>query len=748
VAAADLDGDGDLDLAVADSGLTLFAGDGHGDLASLGAIAVPGGTRAVAIGDLDGDGDADLVAVRASVASVVAFLGDGSGGFVQASESAVGADPYDLLLGDFDADGKLDAATANYTERSVSRLLGDGQGHFGPATLMGVGQPLIALASADFDGNGIADIAAAQEATNNVVIFDSNGNGFWSYGGVLPTGVDGIADLAVGDVVEDGRPDLLVLGETRLSVLAADGAGGFLAAQAGGFISSKGISINPDGAELALLDVNGDGHLDAVLTSEQTSSLTVALGDGASLPACNGTQVLSGASWGLVVHDFDGDGNTDLAVASAGANNVKLLLGTGGGNFAAPVVTPVGITPRVLVDADFDGNGVPDLAVGCLGIEAVELLLGTGSNSFSVHGPFAVSGQPMSLVIADLDLDGDEDVASANALENHVGILFGDGAGNLTTHGNLNFPAAPSWMASGDVDSDGKPDLLVQVGGMKLLLGHGDGNFSSSDVALPAGVGSLAFADFDGDSLADLVGAGSNGLDLLAGDGAGGFGAPLHSNVDLPNAGRLVGADFDGDGRLDLAGSSNFVFFSTVIAVRNVGAGSFALNGQFTGPVLPSWPGTGDLDGDGAADFAITASQGPASVELLHNRRLDADYAWTDLGHGLAGAAGEARLVGSGTLQLASTGSLVLSHAAPSHPALLLLSTSVGAAAFKGGTLVPIPVLATVPLATDAAGGLALAWPTLHEGFSGLTLVAQYAIADAGAVHGVALSNGVSGLVP
>jgi hypothetical protein len=63
-----------------------------------------------------------------------------------------------------------------------------------------------------------------------------------------------------------------------------------------------------------------------------------------------------------------------------------------------------------------------------------------------------------------------------------------------------------------------------------------------------------------------------------------------------------------------------------------------------------------------------------------------------------------------------------------------------------GGTLVPVPH-AVVPLATDAAGGAVLpgVWPGAP---SGTTLYAQAWVFDAGAVSGMAASNGVAGTVP
>jgi choice-of-anchor C domain-containing protein len=121
---------------------------------------------------------------------------------------------------------------------------------------------------------------------------------------------------------------------------------------------------------------------------------------------------------------------------------------------------------------------------------------------------------------------------------------------------------------------------------------------------------------------------------------------------------------------------------------------------------------------------------------------------WTDLGFALPGVAGAPQLVGTGTLAAGSVGSLALSHAAPSAPALLFIALGSSPVPFKGGTLVPVPTLATLPLATSPAGGLTLPWLSWPAGLSGLDLYFQYGIKDVAAVHDVALSNAVRGDVP
>jgi choice-of-anchor C domain-containing protein len=121
---------------------------------------------------------------------------------------------------------------------------------------------------------------------------------------------------------------------------------------------------------------------------------------------------------------------------------------------------------------------------------------------------------------------------------------------------------------------------------------------------------------------------------------------------------------------------------------------------------------------------------------------------WTDLGFALAGQTGAPELAGTGELVAGSAGTLVLTAAAPSAPALLFVALASVPVPFKGGTLLPVPTLLTLPLVTSPVGGIPLGWGAWPAGLSGSSLWFQYGVQDAGAPVGVALSNGLRADVP
>jgi hypothetical protein len=116
------------------------------------------------------------------------------------------------------------------------------------------------------------------------------------------------------------------------------------------------------------------------------------------------------------------------------------------------------------------------------------------------------------------------------------------------------------------------------------------------------------------------------------------------------------------------------------------------------------------------------------------------------VGPGLAGTTGIPILAGTGTLDAGSAGSLLVTAANPASPALLFVALSSVPVPFKGGVLAANPAILSVPLATDGNGELLLpfTWPSGVPADTALYF--QCAIKDAGAIHGIALSNALEGV--
>jgi len=118
---------------------------------------------------------------------------------------------------------------------------------------------------------------------------------------------------------------------------------------------------------------------------------------------------------------------------------------------------------------------------------------------------------------------------------------------------------------------------------------------------------------------------------------------------------------------------------------------------------------------------------------------------WTKLGGAKPGSLGLPQLSGAGALSVGSDNSLALTDASPSSSAILVFGLNELNAPFKGGTLVPAPLL-LLPQVTTASGTVALpfVWPAGVP--AGLDLYFQFWITDPGASHGLSASNGLRGL--
>jgi hypothetical protein len=172
VVLADYTGDGNLDALTS---LDDLQGNGDGTFQSGPNVPVAGGYLAAA--DLNGDGNLDVAAARRSSPEVEVALGRGDGTFEDAVRYQVGAEARAIATADFDGDGALDLATVNEGSDDVSVLLNRGDGTFEPARDFPVGDGPQGFAVSDFDGNGFADVATFNPQSIEVRLNDGVWNG-------------------------------------------------------------------------------------------------------------------------------------------------------------------------------------------------------------------------------------------------------------------------------------------------------------------------------------------------------------------------------------------------------------------------------------------------------------------------------------------------------------------------------------------------------------------------------------------
>jgi hypothetical protein len=321
----------------------------------------------------------------------------------------------------------------------------------------------------------------------------------------------------------------------------------------------------------------------------------------------------------VVFGDFNGDGNVDLVHTNSNSSNFQVYLGNGNGLFTGPTTFTTGSLPQDITTGDFNKDGKLDLAVANQFASSVSIFLGNGNGGFSTGSVVAVGpppignfgSQPFDLAIGDINSDGNQDLVTAQAASNSVFILLGNGNGGFTTT-ELPIGSRSTSVHLADFNADGKQDLAVtRIGSnnVAILLGNGNGGFgAATDYAVGTTPWEVTAADFNGDGRPDLVVANrsSNNVSILLNNGSGGFNPATNYTVGSDPRSLTVG-DFNVDGKLDVVVSN---FASNFVSVLlGDGSGNFAAATNVTVSTANTTEGlaVGDVNADGVLDLAVTS---------------------------------------------------------------------------------------------------------------------------------------------
>jgi FG-GAP-like repeat/Abnormal spindle-like microcephaly-assoc'd, ASPM-SPD-2-Hydin/FG-GAP repeat len=475
------------------TGFATFLNSGTGTFTTGTLTSVPSiySTNNVVLADINNDGKLDVV-IPDSFGNAYTFFGTGKATFKTGpaySLEVYNGSNYLVALGDFNNDGALDLFNSSGdTTSTVSFGRGDGSfqtAQFYPFSSAGQYQN---LAVADFNGDGIPDVVSQTVPNGSIAVVLGAAHGvLTSKSLVTSVCTDTFTyGIAAGDVNGDGKPDV---------VSVFGGAGGscnhMVAVSLGlGTGKFKKAAFYPTGAastaqemQIYLVDVNGDGALDIVI-SNSDGSISVLLNKGkGTFGAPNvitGLESLTEENNPLTFADFNGDGKMDIAAAANSARTdaqaVYVLLGNGNGTFASPITTTTGFFMQGLVAGDFNGDGKQDL--------------------FAVTSNWGCSGEVGNVPYG----------SGYQYLQGHGDGTFTVGAQNCVAWSNPGAPVAT------DFNADGKLDVVVPYGGnqqyngVAIFQGMGNGTFTANQDYYPGyGIVSLGVADFNGDGMPDVA---------------------------------------------------------------------------------------------------------------------------------------------------------------------------------------------------------------------------------------------------
>jgi hypothetical protein len=381
VAVSDVNGDGKADvLAVnlcqpgncTNGSVSVMLGNADGSLQADRAFTPSGlGPDYIAVGDLNGDGKLDMVVADYCTSSsncnnnvVSVMLGNGDGTFQAGQTYSVGgaANSSSVNIADLNGDGKPDLLVTNKcsdsgcTNGSISVLLGNGDGTFQAAqSYSSGGRYALIAAVADFNGDGKLDVAVSNDDDQTVGVLLGNGDGTFQPARTYSSGAGLPQAIAVGDFNGDGKADIVVMNYGVVGILLGNGDGTFQPVVTYSFGSGYGNSV-------AVADFNGDGKTDLVVSNTNGIGVLLGNGDGTFQPVqtyAPGWNLAYGGANSVMVGDFNGDGKAD--VIAAGQTATSILLGNGDGTFQTGI--PYNPGGMLTAAGDLNGDRKPDVIV-------------------------------------------------------------------------------------------------------------------------------------------------------------------------------------------------------------------------------------------------------------------------------------------------------------------------------------------------------------------------------------------------
>ena len=471
---ADIDGDGDLDIAAVsltfgDPAAVWFENmDGQGNFNEtpnfIDTLINP---NTIFAADFDNDGDIDL-AVGSPDTGIYWLQNNGSGIFgnpIIVDTNIFGINT--LFAADIDNDGKSDLIMASGSADRVAWYKNtDGQGNFGLAIevspINGANGPQQVI-SADIDGDGDKDIFAALTNDNRIVWQENlDGQGTFSE---LKTIANIQKPLAIypGDIDGDGFIDIIVAAQNRDETLVwyknLDGQGNFGAGQ---------VIFNDTfyyAEAVYLTDIDNDGDLD-VFSYENTNFFWQENLDGQG--NFGDAQIISNDllfTNSFTAADIDGDGDKDIIASYWGDGTVAWFENLDGqGNFGPANIIDTLISSDSVAVADFDNDGDIDVVTLDLSNDQVmwyENIDGQGTFGSAQIISDTVS-RPFKLYATDLDNDGNVDVICTAISSAEIIWFKNEGNGNFNYQQTISTNVkSPRSVFADDFNGDGRMDVLT-----------------------------------------------------------------------------------------------------------------------------------------------------------------------------------------------------------------------------------------------------------------------------------------------
>ncbi len=359
VAAADLNGDGKLEIVAGDddAGAQVWRHEKIGSFRKISVSAL--NPRDIMAADLTNDGKTDIAVANVQTSGIYLHRGTDNG-FATQESIAVQSSQVTLASGDANNDGRVDAFVAAGFGLGIQ--LSSRTGGFTAGTGTAESFTIQGLAVTDFNNDGNLDAIVSGFGTAPLRILLGDGTGAFTTG-TTQASTD-VSQLMVADINADGNMDVLALQSTQIAVFLGSGDGNLTPA----------TPITTTARAFALTDINADNTPDIIYATGTNLEYRLNSARVFGSPQVINSPFQPVTSNSLAIGDFNGDGFNDLLATNG--NNVMLYGGLSTGGFAVfATASEAGLSPSKLQAADINQDGLLDAFVTNITENSITLLL-------------------------------------------------------------------------------------------------------------------------------------------------------------------------------------------------------------------------------------------------------------------------------------------------------------------------------------------------------------------------------------
>ena len=366
---ADMDGDGDMDIISAsfnDDTIAWYENNGAADPTWTAAdiVTTADGAMSVFAADMDGDGDMDIISASYNDDTIAWYENNGASdpSFTAADIATDKDGPTSVFAADMDGDGDMDIISASMNDDTIAWYENNGASDpsWTAADIATNADGARSVYAADMDGDGDMDIVSASVFDDTIAWYENNGaaDPSWTKA-VIATSADGPPSVYAADMDGDGDMDIVSASSNDNTIAWYENNNGD-----GSSWTATDIATNADAASsVYAVDLDGDGDMDIVSGSQLDDTIAWYENNGAADPSWTAAVIATSADAALSVFaaDMDGDGDMDIVSASADDDTIAWYENNGFSyNYSWDVdsgSTPADGTYRVTVSGTASATG-------------------------------------------------------------------------------------------------------------------------------------------------------------------------------------------------------------------------------------------------------------------------------------------------------------------------------------------------------------------------------------------------------